>query len=261
MVGMIDSHAHLNDPRFAEDLADVVLRAREAGVTEIVNVGYDLSSSEAAVQLAEGFPGLWAVVGLHPHDAKLWNEELESRLEELAGHPRVLAIGEAGLDYYYDNSPREEQRAAFRSQLALAERLGLPVVIHSREAVQDTLEILREHTQVECLLHCYSGSAETARTYLEMGHYFSFGGPITFQNANRLRSVVAEIPLERILLETDCPYLTPHPHRGKRNEPAYLGLIAGKLAEIHGVSVEEVVRITAANARRFFRMPVEEDSR
>jgi TatD DNase family protein len=205
MVGMIDSHAHLNDPRFAEDLADVVLRAREAGVTEIVNVGYDLTSSEAAVQLAEGFPGLWAVVGLHPHDAKLWNEELESRLEELAGHPRVLAIGEAGLDYYYDNSPREEQRAAFRSQLALAERLGLPVVIHSREAAQDTLEILREHTQVECLLHCYSGSAETARTYLEMGHYFSFGGPITFQNANRLRSVVAEIPLERILLKRTAP--------------------------------------------------------
>jgi TatD DNase family protein len=149
----------------------------------------------------------------------------------------------------------------FRQQLALADELKLPAVIHSREAAQDTLEILREFPQVPCLLHCYSGSLEMAKIYVEMGHYFSFGGPITFQNANRLRGVVAGIPLERILLETDCPYLTPHPHRGKRNEPAYLGLIAEKLAEIHGVTVEEVVRITAANARQFFRMPGEEDTR
>ncbi|NLM40681.1 MAG: TatD family hydrolase [Firmicutes bacterium] len=261
MVGMIDSHAHLNDPRFAEDVAEVVTRAQEAGVEAIVNVGYDWTSSLTAVELAERFPGLWAVVGLHPHDAKLWDEELHRRFQELAGHAKVLAIGETGLDYYYDNSPRDEQRAVFRQQLALAQELGLPVVIHSREAAQDTLDILKEYPDITCLLHCYSGSLEMAQTYLQMGYYLSFGGPITFQNAHKLRSVVAGIPLERILLETDCPYLTPHPHRGKRNEPAFLGLIAEKLAEIHGVPVEEVVRKTAANARRFFRMPDEEGKR
>jgi TatD DNase family protein len=261
MVGMIDSHAHLNDPRFRADLSDVVERAQEAGVAAIINVGYDLPSSQCAVKLAERFEILWAVVGLHPHDAKLWDEEVQRGLLELAGHPKVLAIGEAGLDYYYDNSPRDEQRAVFRAQLALAEELGLPVVVHSREAAKDTLDILSEYPQVPCLLHCYSGSLEMARDYMQMGHYFSFGGPITFQNASRLRSVVEGIPLEHILLETDCPYLTPHPHRGKRNEPAYVGLIAQKLAEIHGVSVEEVVRVTSENTRKFFRMPDEEDSR
>lgn len=260
MAGLIDSHAHLNDPRFAEDVAEVVARAREAGVEAIVNVGYDLESSETAVRLAERFPGLWAVVGLHPHDAKFWTAELYASLKTLAGHEKVLAIGETGLDYYYDNSPREEQREVFRRQLGLAEELGLPVVIHSRDAAQDTLEILREFPQVSCLLHCYSGSLEMAEIYMEMGYFLSLGGPITFQNAHKLRSVVAGIPLERVLLETDCPYLTPHPHRGQRNEPAYVGLVAEKLADIHGVTVEEVVRITAENARRFFRMP-KEDSR
>ncbi|HPT82662.1 MAG TPA: TatD family hydrolase [Limnochordia bacterium] len=258
---MIDSHAHLNDPRFQSDLPEVVARAQEAGVRHIVNVGYDLASSQLAVELAERFPGLWAVVGLHPHDARLWDDQLRSQLKDLAGHPKVLAIGETGLDYYYDNSPRETQREVFRRQLSLAEELDLPCVIHSREAAQDTLEIMREYPQVRCLLHCYSGSLEMADLYLELGCYFSFGGPITFQNANRLRTVAAGIPLERILLETDCPYLTPHPHRGKRNEPAYLGLIAEKLGEIHGVSVEEVARITAANTRQFFRMPDEEDQK
>src|SRR5690554_1206878 len=172
MVGMIDSHAHLNDPRFRADLSEVVERAQEAGVAAIINVGYDLPSSQCAVKLAERFESLWAVVGLHPHDAKLWDEEVQRGLLELAGHPKVLAIGEAGLDYYYDNSPRDEQRAVFRAQLALAEELGLPVVVHSREAAKDTLDILSEYPQVPCLLHCYSGSLEMARDYMQMGHYF-----------------------------------------------------------------------------------------
>ncbi|MGI6159107.1 TatD family hydrolase [Candidatus Darwinibacter acetoxidans] len=261
MPRMIDSHAHLNDPRFQDDVAEVVERARQAGVEAIINVGYDLPSSQSAVELAERFEGLWAVVGLHPHDAKLWSDELELGLRELVKHDKVLAIGEAGLDYYYDNSPRDEQRAVFRRQLALAQELNLPLVIHSREAAQDTLEILGEYTEVPCLLHCYSGSLEMAKIYAEMGHYFSFGGPITFQNANRLRQVVAGLPLERILLETDCPYLTPHPHRGKRNEPAYLVFVAEKLAEIHDVAVEEVIKITEANTRKFFRMGDEEDTK
>lgn len=259
-VSLIDSHAHLNDPRFASDVAEVISRANEAGVAGIINVGYDLRSSREAIRLAEDFGGLWAVVGLHPHDAKHWTDEVRSSLKELAKHPKVLAIGEAGLDYHYDNSPRDQQRHAFREQLRLAQEVNLPLVIHSREATQDTVEILREFPEVPCLLHCYSGSLETAKIYGEMGHYFSFGGPITFKNAIKLRKVVAAIPLERILLETDCPYLTPHPHRGKRNEPAHLVLVAEKLAEIHGCTVEEVMHQTVENTRQFFRIENKEGS-
>lgn len=257
-IKLIDSHAHLNDAAFAQDLPEVVARAEAAGVHTIINVGYDLPSSKRAVELAQLYPQLWAVVGVHPHDAKTWCPEVKKSLVELCKHPKVLAIGEAGLDYYYDNSPRDQQRAVFREQLALARELKMNVVIHSREATQDTLEIMQEFPDVSCLLHCYSGSLETAQTYTEMGHYFSFGGPITFQNANRLREVVSKMPLDRVLLETDCPYLTPHPHRGKRNEPAYLTYTAAKLGAIHGCSVEEIAQITAENTRRFFTLLEEE---
>lgn len=258
---LIDSHAHLNDPVFESELADVISRAKGAGVHTIINVGYDLKSSLRALELAESHPGLWAVIGLHPHDAKLWTAELCDTLAELTRHRKVVAIGEAGLDYYYDNSPRDKQRGVFREQLALAREVNLPVVIHSREATQDTLEIVEDYPEVPCLLHCYSGSLETAKIYENMGHYFSFGGPITFQNAHKLRSVVAAIPMERILLETDCPYLTPHPHRGKRNEPAHLVLVAEKLAEIHGCTLKDVVAQTVENTRRFFHLVDKEDSR
>lgn len=256
---MIDSHAHLNDRAYQNDVADVIARAEAAGVDAIINVGYDLASSRKAVDLAERFPGLWAVVGLHPHDAKDWTEELGDSLRELTKHPKVLALGEAGLDYHYDHSPRDVQRSVFREQLALARELKLPLVIHSREATKDTLDLVGEYPDVPCLLHCYSGSLETARIYGEMGHYFSFGGPITFNNAHKLRDVVAGIPLDRILLETDCPYLTPHPYRGKRNEPARLPLVAEKLAEIHGRSLEDVVRQTVENTRAFFGLVHKED--
>ena len=256
---MIDSHAHLNDPAFRGDLAEVLARASDSGVQAMINVGYDLESSRHAVELADQYSHLWAVVGLHPHDAKLWTEELGDALQELVKHPKVLALGEVGLDYHYDNSPRDKQRSAFRAQLNLARQLNLPAVIHSREATRDTLEIVGEYPEVSCLLHCYSGSLETATIYEEMGHFFSFGVPITFQNAHKLRDVVIGIPLERILLETDCPYLTPHPHRGKRNEPAYLSLIAKKLAEIHGCTLEDVIMQTVANTRQFFRLGNKED--
>lgn len=256
---MIDSHAHLNDPAFEQDLAETVSRAQSAGVHTVINVGYDLKSSRRAVELAESFPGLWAVVGLHPHDSRLWTEETGDLIKNMAGHAKVLAIGEAGLDYHYDNSPRDVQRHVFRAQLALGQELDLPVVIHSREAAKDTLDIVSEYPSVPCLLHCYSGSLETARAYEKMGYFFSFGGPITFKNAHKLREVVAGIPLERILLETDCPYLTPHPYRGKRNEPANLPLVAEKLAEIHGCTVEDVVRQTEENTREFFRLVDKED--
>lgn len=249
---MIDSHAHLNDPRFSSDVAEVVARAKENGVKGIINVGYDVSSSQTAVQLAEEFPGLYAVVGVHPHDAKIWDAGVEAAIRNLASHRKVVAIGETGLDYYYDNSPREVQQAVFRAQLALARELKLPAVIHSREAARDTLEILQEFPDVRCVLHCYSGSFEMAQEYMKLGHYFSTGGPITFKNAHRLRRVIEQIPLEHMLLETDCPYLAPVPHRGKRNEPAYLPLIAEQLAQLHSVSVTDAAAITERNTRVFF---------
>ncbi len=255
---MIDSHAHLNDPAFTDDLEQVILQASEAGVDEIINVGYDLESSSYGIELAERFDRLWAVVGLHPHDAKTWTSQTEDALRKMVKHPKVLAIGETGLDFHYDNSPRNDQREVFRQQLALAREVDLPAVIHSRDAAQETLEIIKEYSDVPCLLHCYSGSFEMAEEYIKLGCYFSFGGPITFKNANRLRNVVARMPLERVLIETDCPYLTPHPHRGKRNEPAYLLYTAEKLAEISGHTLEEIARITEENTRKFFRL-VKED--
>lgn len=251
---MIDSHAHLNDKVFADDLDAVIARACEAGVHKIINVGYDLESSRYGIELAQKYDRLWAVVGLHPHDAKTWTATTEDILKEMSKHPKVLAIGEIGLDFHYDNSPREEQRAVFRKQLALAQKLDLPAVIHSRDAAQETLEIIREYPDVSCLLHCYSGSFEMSEEYARLGCYFSFGGPITFKNAKRLQEVVSRISLARVLIETDCPYLTPHPYRGKRNEPGYLPLIAEKLAEIHGRSLNDIVNITEENTRRFFRL-------
>lgn len=255
---MIDSHAHLNDPAFETDLAEVIARAGAAGVDTIINVGYDFASSRLAIELTERFPGLWAVVGLHPHDAKQWTNGSRDLLAEMTKHPKVVAIGEAGLDYHYDHSPRDVQRHVFREQLALARELDMPVVIHSREAAKDTLDIVGEFADVPCLLHCYSGSLETAKTYEKMGHLFSFGGPITFANAHKLRDIVAGIPMEKILLETDCPYLTPHPYRGRRNEPARLLLVAEKLAEIHGCTFDDVVRQTVENTRRFFSLDKED---
>lgn len=258
-VGMIDSHAHLNDPRFKDDVDEVIGRAKDAGVQTIINVGYDLESSRLAVRLAEQYTGFWAVVGLHPHDARLWDKGMMHAFVELAQHPKVVAIGETGLDYHYDNSPRERQREVFRTQLTLARRLNLPAVIHSRDASRDTVEIIEEFPEVNCLLHCYSGSWETAEIYRKLGHYFSFGGPITFKNAHKLRSVAQRIPVERLLVETDCPYLTPHPFRGKRNEPAYLPYVVGKLAELHGLTVEQMAGFTEGNTKRFFRLIKEEE--
>lgn len=249
---MIDSHAHLNDGRFADDHQQVIQRAREAGVEGIINVGYDLPSSQRAIDLAASYPELFATVGFHPHSAKFFSEESYGDLVSLAQQMKVVAVGEIGLDYYYDNSPREQQQYAFRRQMELAEELNLPVVIHSREATQDTLQIIQEFPNVRCLLHCYSGSLETAEQYLAMGHYISIAGPVTFKNAARLQNVARNIPLERLLIETDCPYLAPEPMRGKRNEPAYVQFVAKKIAELHQVPLAEVIEHTKANTIQFF---------
>lgn len=250
---MIDSHAHLNDPEFEADLAEVIQRAQAAGVTGIINIGYDLPSSRRAVELAAEYDWMYAAVAVHPHDARTVTPETLAELEQLVEAQRVVAIGETGLDYYYDNSPRESQRQVFHQHLELAEKLGLPVVVHSRDATQDTLAIIKEHPNVHYLMHCYSQSRESVKSYLDLGCYISFAGPVTFKNAHKLREAAAAVPLDRLLIETDCPYLAPEPHRGRRNEPAWVKHVAEKLAELHGVQVEELIAVTTANTKAFFR--------
>lgn len=249
---MIDSHAHLNDSRFDKILPEVLERAKDAGVKQIINVGSDLSSSRRAIELAQEYESMHAVVGFHPHDAKLANQETMAELIELAKAKKVVAIGETGLDYHYDNSPRDQQRQVFHWHLEIAEQLDLPVVIHSRDATEDTIKILKQHPRNRCLLHCYSGSWETAQIYLNMGYYISFAGPITFKNAHKLRAVAAQVPLDRVMIETDCPYLAPEPYRGKTNEPAWVRSVAVKLAELHELPLDKIITATENNTKTFF---------
>jgi len=248
---LIDSHAHLDSPKFDGDREAVVERAREAGVAAILNVGGDLASSRAAVALAERYDFVYAAVGVHPHDARTVTPAVLDELRALARHPKVVAVGEIGLDYYRDLSPRPVQRQAFADQLALAAELGLPVVVHSREALDDVLAGLRgwEGTGV---LHSYSGGLERLEEVLELGFSIGISGPVTFPKAERLRVVAAAVPLERLLVETDCPYLTPVPYRGRRNEPAYVRYVAQAVARARGMEAEPLARATADNARRLF---------
>lgn len=253
---LIDTHAHLDHEWFDEDRDDVVRRALAAGVGAIITIGADLPSSEAAVRLAERYPSVYAAVGIHPHDAKTADEAAYARLKELAAHPKVVAIGEIGLDYYYDYSPRDVQRSVFIRQLQLAREVGLPFVVHCRDASEDVMAILREHGQgLPGLLHSFTGSPAMAEECLAMGYYISVGGMLTFKNAGAVREAVAVVPLERIVLETDAPYLAPVPLRGRRNEPAYVRHVADFLAKERGLNPAEVARVTTANARRFFRLP------
>lgn len=253
---LIDTHAHLDSSRFNKDRAEVIKNARDTGVSYIVNIGADLKSSRYSVKLAREYPFIFATVGIHPHDAIGLDANVLAELEKLAGEEKVVAIGEIGLDYYYDHSPRDIQRAAFIDQLVLAKKLNLPIVVHSREAEEDTISILKEHYRQggTGILHCFSGSLKMAREALELGFYLAFGGIVTFKNAGGLLEVLEELPLDRILLETDCPYLSPVPYRGKRNEPAYLPYVAEKIGEIKGVSLEEVAEITTANAIRVYNL-------
>lgn len=251
---MIDSHAHLNDPHYDQILPEVIIRAQQAGIEGIINVGFDIPSSYRAVALADEYEWMYAVIGIHPHYAEQVSAKDIKELEKLAEHRKVVGIGETGLDYYYDNSPREQQKLVFYQHLELAKKLDLPVVVHSRDAAKDTLDILKEHPKHTCVLHCYSGSLETARIYLDMGHYISFAGPITFKNANRIRQVAANISLNRLLIETDCPYLAPVPKRGQDNEPAWVVYVAEKMAELHNVTLDELKAVTTENTRNFFRI-------
>jgi TatD DNase family protein len=252
---LVDSHAHLDDGRFAADLGAVLDRAREAGVQRIVTVGTGLASCEAALALAQRNPGfVCASVGIHPHDAAGADEAALARLAELARSPGVVAIGETGLDYHYDRSPRDVQRAVFESQIRVALRLNLPVVVHCREAYEDCLAVLKGHAGdgLRGVLHCFAGDRTTAEALIGMGFFISFAGPLTFPNAGNLREVARLAPMEQLLIETDCPYLAPQPVRGRRNEPAFVRHVAEALAALRAMPAEEVAARTAANAARLF---------
>ncbi len=251
---LVDSHVHLDDAAFAADRDAVVARAVSSGVTTMVAIGTSVQSSESVVALAEHYSAVHAALGIHPHEAGTVGPEGVHDLTRWARHPRVVALGEAGLDYYRDYAPREAQAVLFRAHLALAQEAGLPVIIHCRDAYPDVLAILEEFPSVRCIFHAFSGPREIAQECVRRGHYLAFGGPITFRNAGHVGEVAREIPDENILLETDAPYLSPHPHRGRRNEPAQVSLIAERLAEIRGLSLDAVATLTTANARRAFSL-------
>ncbi|GAA4706734.1 TatD family hydrolase [Brevibacillus fulvus] len=254
---LIDTHAHLDSPEFAEDRDEVIARALENGVKTIVNIGFNAETIPSTIRLAETYDFIYAVVGWHPVDAKDMKDEHLDWIEELTRHPKVVGIGEMGLDYHWDTSPRDVQAEVFRKQIRLARKLQKPIVIHNREAHQDVIQILREEKagDVGGIMHCFSGSWETAKLALDMNFFISFGGPVTFKNAKQPKEVAAKVPLDRLLIETDSPYLTPHPFRGKRNESAYVRYVAEQLAEIHGLSYEELAKITSENARTVYRLP------
>jgi TatD DNase family protein len=250
-AGLIDTHAHLDyfDP---EDLPHVLSRAQESGVDRIITIGTDLASSRRAVEIATADDSIYAAVGVHPHDVVDFNKDARRELAMLAENDRVVAIGETGLDYYRMLSPREAQIAVFGEHIELATRLKLPLIIHCRDAYDDLKSILAAKKPEHAVLHCFSGDPADVEVFLDLGCYISFSGTVTFGNAPNLREAAALVPWDRLLVETDCPYLTPHPHRGRRNEPAYVKLVAEKIAEVKGVPFEKVVKETSANADRFF---------
>lgn len=258
-VTLIDSHCHLDEARFAADRDAVVERARAAGVARMITIGAsdEMEANVDAVQLAQRFDDVFATVGVHPHAARIVSPAVMDEVEKLAGSPKVVAIGETGLDYYYDNSPRAVQGDAFRQFIQLARRLRLPLVIHLRDAYDDAIAIMREEHAAEIggVIHCFSGDRTVARHFLDLGFDLSFSGIVTFKNADELRAVARMVPADRFMVETDAPFLTPVPHRGKRNEPAFVVFTAAAIAEVRQQSVEDVATETRANTERRFRLP------
>ncbi len=250
----VDVHAHLDDEAFDGDRQEVLAKIKEAGII-VVNAGSDIASSRFSVKLAQEYDFIYACVGVHPHEAQKVEQNYINELEELAGNPKVIGIGEIGLDYYYDISERNIQQRVFEEQIGLAKSLNLPIVVHNREAHKDTAEILKKTLPAKGLMHCYSGSLEMAQEFIQLGFYFSFGGVITFKNAKKPKEVASKLSLDRILLETDCPYLSPEPYRGKRNDPTRIPIIAGQMANLREISVEEVRAATYSNFNRLFNLP------
>ncbi len=252
---LVDTHAHYNDVGFIKDIPDLRQRAHQAGVAVVVCIGYEVPSSRRAVMLAQKYQDVYATVGVHPHDAAGMTSRGWEALRLLAGEQRVVALGEMGLDFYHNLSPYRVQEQVFRQQLELAQELQMPVVIHDRDAHAETMEILKEFPGLAgVVMHCFSGGRQMAEDCLAMGFHLGIGGPLTYPNNNKLVEVAWTAPLDRILLETDCPYLSPQPWRGKRNEPSYLPVVVEKLAELRGLSREEVAAATTANALRFYHI-------
>lgn len=248
-----DTHAHLDDKRFREDLSEALARAKGAGVSRMLNPGYDLDSSHRSVELAQAYPFICAAVGIHPHDAEGVTQETWDALLKLVKKPKVVAWGEIGLDYYRDLSPRPLQREVFIQQIELANAVHLPIIIHNRDAHQDVFQIVKENRpKYGGVLHVYSGSWEMAKEWLKLGFFLSFGGPLTYKNARQTIEVAEHVPLDRFMVETDSPYLTPEPNRGKRNEPAYVVNVVQKLAEIKKLSFEEVAARAMQNSESLF---------
>lgn len=256
-MNLFDSHCHLENGRFEEDLPEVLARMKDAGVNRCILAGSDMETSEQIVALTKEHAHVYGVVGIHPHDAKTWTDDCADRLAQWVKEERIVGIGEIGLDYYYDHSPRGVQKEVFVKQLLLARELDMPAVFHVRDAHGDVLDLLRANlSQLPAgVVHCYSGSVESAREYLDMGFYISFAGPITFKNANKLLDVAKYVPQDRILVETDSPYLAPVPMRGRRNEPTFVQYVAQTVAELRGISAEEMAQAAFENTCRLFRIP------
>lgn len=251
---LFDTHVHLNARQFKEDQEEVIKRAYDAGVNYMVVVGFDRETIPLALKIAENHDTIYASVGWHPVDAIDMTDEDLTWLEELSAHPKVVALGEMGLDYHWDKSPKNVQKEVFRKQIQLAKKVDLPIIIHNREATEDIIDVLQEENAKEVggIMHCYNDSPDYIQACLDMNFYISFGGTVTFKNAPLPQKAVLEVPDDRLLIETDAPFLAPHPNRGKRNEPAYVKLVAEKLADLKGVSFEEISEITTNNAFEFF---------
>ena len=251
---LFDTHAHMDDRAFREDRDEILQGLSAKGVGLVMNPGCSLASSRSAVALAEKYDFVYAAVGSHPDVADEVNEEVLEEYRKLCKLDKVKAIGEIGIDYHYEDIPRQLQLQAFRMQMELAREVGLPVIVHEREAHEDGMAVVREFPEVTGVFHCYSGSAEIARQLVDKGWYIGFTGVLTFKNARKAIETAESIPIDRIVLETDCPYMAPVPHRGKRNDPGYLCHMAEKLAEIRGLSVAEIYQITTENGKRLYRI-------
>lgn len=249
----VDTHCHIDNKMYDEDRENII-REIEEKLLFAVNIGYDIRSSEASIKLSEEHPNIFAAIGIHPTDiGDEFDSEIEEKLLKMASHEKVVGIGEIGLDYHWMTKEKEIQKNWFRAQMRLAEKVNKPVVIHTREATADTVEILKEFPNVKGVLHCYPGSYETAHE-IENSYYFGVGGVLTFKNSKKTVEFVKKIPLERIVIETDAPYLTPEPNRGKRNNPIYVEFVAKKIAEIKGITLEEVVEVTNENAKKLYNL-------
>lgn len=253
---IFETHAHYDDERFHEDRDELLRRLPEEGIGVVINSGASVESTRDTIRLAKDYPHVYAAVGVHPSEIEELNEEFMQWMKEQATWEKTVAIGEIGLDYYWDKEPevQERQRFWFGRQIELARETNLPIIVHSRDAAADTMQVMKEHhaEEIPGVIHCYSYSKEMALEFIKMGYYIGVGGVVTFKNAKKLKETVEAIPLESILLETDCPYMAPEPYRGKRNSSLYLPYVVEKIAEIKGVSVEEVERVTEANARKLF---------